>query len=78
MRTSGSSLTFQFLQVTLPLLLTSLSLNKPGEKNSGSQTLFENLLNFVSINASPPQAQLLDQMTKGDEEEGKGTQGQQA
>ena len=62
-------------QVILPLLLTSLSLDDPGEKHS-SQTLFDNLLNFVSINASPPQAQLLDKMTKADEDSDKGTQGE--
>ena len=65
------------MQVTLPLLLTSLSLDEPVAKHS-SQTLFDNLLNFVSINAAPPQTQLLDQMTKPDEERDRGAQGRSA
>ena len=55
-----------FPQVTLPLLLMSLSLDEPAQKAGGK--LFDNLLKFVSITAAPSQAQLLDHMTGPDEE----------
>ncbi|KAK7103379.1 hypothetical protein V1264_018289 [Littorina saxatilis] len=59
-------------KVSLPLLLTTLSLDTPDKKRgSETHTMFDNLLNFVSINAEVSQAQLLDTMTHKAEEKEK-------
>ncbi|XP_076441937.1 uncharacterized protein LOC143280973 isoform X2 [Babylonia areolata] len=60
-------------QISLPLLLTALSLDSPVKKDS-SMTLYDNLLNFVSINADPTQTQQLEDLTRGEEGEGAGQQ----
>lgn len=56
-------------KITLPYLLTSLSLDPVGGGQSQCQTPYDNLLNFVSINAATVQTEQLEQVISGSGED---------